>query len=80
MLTAIDYVPDGLIDASAENLHKVLPGPTLIHLRGRKPEPLFVSVLLHGNEFTGLTAIQRILDRYTKSELSRSLSVFIGNV
>jgi succinylglutamate desuccinylase len=80
MLTVIDHVPDGLLGASATNLHRVLPGPTLIHLHGRKPEPLFVSVLLHGNETTGLAAIQRVLGRYTETELPRALSIFVGNV
>jgi len=80
MLTVIDYVPDGFLDASAAGLHQVLPGPTLIHLRGRKREPLFVSVLLHGNEYSGLTAIQNVLGRYATSELPRSLSIFVGNV
>jgi succinylglutamate desuccinylase len=80
MLTVIDYVPDGFLDASAAGLHQILPGPTLIHLHGRKPEPLFVSVLLHGNEYTGLTAIQNILGRYAATELPRALSVFVGNV
>jgi hypothetical protein len=80
MLTVIDYVPDGFLNTSATDLHQVLPGPTLIHLRGRKPEPLFVSVLLHGNEITGLTAIQNVLGRYTDTELPRALSIFVGNV
>ncbi len=80
MLTVIEYIPDGFLDASAASLHQVLAGPTLIHLHGRKPEPLFVSVLLHGNEYTGLTAIQKILGRYSATELPRSLSIFVGNV
>jgi len=80
MLTVIDYVPDGFLDTSATDLHQVLPGPTLIHLLGRKPEPLFVSVLLHGNEITGLAAIQSVLGRYTDTELPRALSIFVGNV
>lgn len=80
MLTVIDYIPDGFLDASAAGLHEILPGPTLIHLNGRKPEPLFVSVLLHGNEYSGLTAIQNVLGRYSVTELPRALSIFVGNV
>lgn len=80
MLTVLDHIPEGFLNASAGGLHQVLPGPTLIHLRGRKAEPLFVSVLLHGNEYSGLKAIQTVLGRYSTSELPRALSVFVGNV
>ena len=80
MLTTLDHIPAGFLEASAGGLHQVLPGPTLIHLPGRKPDPLFVSVLLHGNEYTGLKAIQNVLGRYITSELPRALSIFIGNV
>jgi succinylglutamate desuccinylase len=80
MLTTLDHIPVGFLDASAGGLHQVLPGPTLIHLPGRKPQPLFVSVLLHGNEYTGLKAIQNVLGRYANGELPRALSIFVGNV
>ena len=75
MLNEIDHIPDGFLEASAGGLHQVLPGPTLIHLQGRKPEPLFVSVLLHGNEYTGLKAIQDVIGHYASTELPRALSV-----
>ncbi len=80
MLTTIDHIPPGFLEASAGGLHQVLPGPTLIHLPGRKAEPLFVSVLLHGNEYTGLKAIQDVVGRYAAGELPRALSIFVGNV
>ncbi len=80
MLTLLDHLPDGLLDADARQLAGLLPGPTLIHLPGRRAEPLFVSVLLHGNETTGLTAIQGLLRKYQGRELPRALSIFFGNV
>lgn len=85
MLNIINHIPAGLLDCSARNLHEILTGPTLIHLPGRRPEPLFVSVLLHGNEPTGFQAIQTLLQRYTVGgdkahELPRALSIFVGNV
>ena len=80
MLNILDHIPDGFLQASASNLHQVLPAPTLMHLAGRKPEPLFVSVLLHGNEDTGLKAIQSVISRFAQADLPRSLSVFVGNV
>lgn len=78
MLTILDYVPAGLLEVSARDLHQILPGPALIHLSGRRNPPLFVSILLHGNEDTGLSAVQALLRRNTR--LPRALSLFIGNV
>ena len=80
MLNILDKIPDRLLDLEAKDLHTVLPGPTLIHLEGRRAEPLFVSVLLHGNEDTGWLAVRDLLQKYRNRELPRSLSVFIGNV
>jgi len=80
MLTQYEYLPKGLLDLPASRLWEVLPGPTLIHLPGRHTPPLFVSVLLHGNEDTGWLAAQSVLRKYESAELPRSLSLFIGNV
>ncbi|TCV82345.1 M14 family metallopeptidase [Sulfurirhabdus autotrophica] len=79
-LTELNALPDRFLDMDAANLHKILPGPTLIHLPGRRQEPLFVSILLHGNEDTGLKAIQSVLRGYQNRELPRALSLFVGNV
>lgn len=80
MLTILDHIPDGLLTCTAPELQTILPGPTLIQLPGRRPRPLFVSVLLHGNETTGLAAIQSLLEKYLHVELPRALCIFIGNV
>lgn len=80
MLTLLDHIPDGLLQCQAQELHRILPGPTLIQLPGRRMQPLFVSVLLHGNETTGLSAIQSLLAKYQLQELPRELCIFIGNV
>jgi hypothetical protein len=78
MLTILEHIPPGLLEASAHDLHLILPGPTLIHLEGQRWPPLFVCVLLHGNETTGLQAVQALLQRHR--QLPRALSLFIGNV
>ena len=82
MLRELDYLPEGLLTVDATGLHALLGGPTLIHLPGRRSDPLFVSVLMHGNEITGWQAIQSLLRRYTAAgaaRLPRALSVFVGN-
>ncbi|MGD8999020.1 MAG: M14 family metallopeptidase [Granulosicoccaceae bacterium] len=80
MLHITDTLPEGLLDCRAEQLHEHLSGPTLIHLPGRREQPLFVSVLLHGNEDTGWEAMRALLRDYQHRELPRALSLFIGNV
>lgn len=77
----LDHIPAGLLETPAAGLYQLLPGPTLIHLPGRDPRPLFVSVLQHGNETTGWEAVRRLLkSRYRDNPLPRSLALFIGNV
>ena len=80
LLRQVETLPEAFIDARPQQLVELLGGPTLVHLSGRRERPLFVSVLLHGNETTGLLAIQGLLQRYYDRELPRSLSLFIGNV
>lgn len=80
MLHVYDHLPNGLLDLGPEQLHQRLPGPSLIHLPGRRPAPLFVSVLLHGNEETGWLAAREVLRKYAANGLPRALSLFIGNV
>jgi len=80
MLTILNNIPDNFLNVDATQLHTILTGPTLIHLQGRREQPLFVSTLLHGNETTGFQAIQALLKQYGDKELPRSLSIFIGNI
>jgi len=80
MLKVIDHLPDGLLELEVHQLYRALSGPVLIHLAGRRQQPLFVSLLQHGNESTGWYAIRSLLKKYQTRELPRSLSIFIGNV
>jgi len=86
MLTVLDYLPEGLLEKKAHELHDILTGPTLIHLPGVKSNPLFVSVLLHGNETTGWEALKHyLLENYFFAKklnevLPRAMSIFIGNI
>lgn len=80
MLTEFEAVPSGLLERQANCLYEVLRGPTLVHLDGVHRDPLFVSVLLHGNEDTGWEALRTLLQRYAGRTLPRALSFFVGNV
>ncbi|MCA1779710.1 MAG: M14 family metallopeptidase [Xanthomonadaceae bacterium] len=80
-VTILDHLPAGLLKHPAASLARYLDGPTLIHLPGRKPAPLFVSVLQHGNEISGWDSVRRLLaGRYQRDPLPRSLALFIGNI
>ncbi len=80
-LIELDHLPGGLLETPASGLHRLLDGPTLIHLEGRNPAPLFVTVLQHGNEITGWEAVRRLLkSHYEFDQLPRSLSILVGNV
>lgn len=72
--------PAELLDVPARDLWRHLSGPTLFRLPGRQPQPLFVSVLLHGNEETGWQAIQRVLKAHTAKPLPRAMLLFVGNI
>lgn len=80
MLNEVNSLPDGFLDAGADELLDCLGKPSLIHLPGENPRPLFICTLLHGNETTGLHALQRLLKNWRDRPLPRALSIFIGNV
>jgi len=80
MLNEMNHIPDAFLDARAEDLHDILKTPTLFHLEGSNPQPLFICTLLHGDETTGFYAIQRLLKKYKDKPLPRAISLFIGNI
>jgi succinylglutamate desuccinylase len=80
MLSRLDKLPDGFLDVEGRHLYRLLDGPTLIHLPGTRSDTLFVSIMLHGNEDTGLKAVQALLAHYRGRPLPRRLSLFIGNL
>jgi hypothetical protein len=81
-LHLFDRLPDGFTGIAIEKLGSILPGPSLIRIEGEKGSPLFVSILLHGNETTGFTAMQQLLAGYgaPRRILPRPLLLFVGNV
>ena len=79
LLDQLTRLPEGFLDLTVENILSVLPKPTLIRLEGARREALFVSILLHGNEYSGLIAVQRLLAKYP-GLLPRDMVLFVGNV
>lgn len=79
-LTELDHMPAAVLNARPHQLHQHLPGPTLFSLKGTRSDPLFITVLLHGNEHTGWQAVQQLLSRYQQTTLPRSILLFVGNI
>jgi len=71
--------PKALLTIPPHAIHDLVAEPTLFHINGKHPQPLFISVLLHGNEPTGFLALQKLLNKYQNTPLPRSLSFFLGN-
>jgi len=71
--------PEKLLNINANELYTIFPQPTILHIEGKRNEPLFISILLHGNETTGLNVIQKLLTKYKNTSLPRSISIFFGN-
>ncbi len=79
MIKQQDFFPPELLTTAVESLHSLVPEPTLFHLEGKQKAPLFISVLLHGNETTGFLALQKLLLKHQQQSLPRSLTFFLGN-
>lgn len=82
-LNILYKIPEVFLNISHRELKNVFNKPTLIHLKGEKNPALFISILLHGNEFSGLEIMQEILKKYKSKngyDLPRDLWLFIGNV
>ena len=78
-LKYLTEIPDKLLNIEREEIYDLFPEPTLIHLKGNKPEALFLSTMLHGNEFTSFIVLKKLLNEYSKKNLPRDLIIFIGN-
>lgn len=82
-LNILNELPDAFLDINYRDIKKVFDKPTLIYLKGSKDPALFISIMLHGNEFSGLMIMQEIFKKYKESQgynLPRSIWLFIGNV
>ena len=77
-----DSVPEEFLNVSPERILEVLGQPSLIKVTGTNSQarPLFVSTLLHGDEHSGLIALQRVLARNRNCGIERTLLILVGNV
>ena len=78
-LTRAAGIDPAILDLPAERLHEAFSGPTLIDLSKPDQQPLFVAVLLHGNEISGWDAVRFQLKEQSVAALP-SMYLFIGNI
>ncbi|MCP3687517.1 MAG: peptidase M14 [Gammaproteobacteria bacterium] len=78
-LAILSALPDGFHDFETNQILEYFPTTTLIEIEGNRSPPLFVSILLHGNEYSGLKAVQALLRKY-RNGIPRSLYLLLGNV
>ena len=79
-LDRYDALPGALARTPVRDIRTLFPNPALISLKGRRPDPLFLSLLLHGNETVGYAVLQRLHLWMGRHLLPRSLVIFVGNV
>ena len=78
-ITRLEALPE-LSGIDGRNVRSVFPESTLISLEGRHKQPIFLSVLIHGNETVGWEALKRLQIWLESHPLPRSILIFIGNV
>ncbi|MFT7823673.1 MAG: M14 family metallopeptidase [Sulfurimonas sp.] len=82
-LLVAESVPEAFLSIDHRQIKQIYDSPALVHLKGDREPPLFISILLHGNEFSGLMIMQEVLKKYQSADgftLPRSIWLFIGNV
>jgi len=79
MITQLNKLPEGILDLNADQLHTKIDNHTLIHLPGKIQRPAFISILQHGDEYTGWDALKDYLNNH-QHILPRSLSILFGNI
>jgi len=79
MITQLNSLPNGLLSLNADQLYTKVKNHTLVHLKGKIKRPVFISILQHGDEYTGWDALKDYLNNH-KHVLPRSLSILFGNV
>ncbi len=79
MIKILEDLPRGMLEVEANELHQFIDNHTLAYIKGQIQQPLFISILQHGNETTGWDAIKLLLNRY-QDQLPRSIYLLFGNV
>lgn len=74
-------LPPEFLKLSAREVRKAFPEPAIAIVEGAAGyRPLLVSILLHGNETSGMSVAQAVCRKALASERARPLWLLVGNV
>lgn len=76
-LKYFNKIPDGFINCHSVDLHDLLGGPSIIEFGDSSKPSVFISILLHGNEYSGLLGVQEFLK--STNNYNCHFVLFIGN-
>ncbi len=79
-LDLLDHFPDELLDVPATALWRHLRGPSLFHIAGRQPDPLFVTVSAARQRAYRLAGDAAGPAKSQGPSLPRSLLLFVANI
>ncbi len=79
MIKQLNSLPDGLLELTADKLYTKIDNHTLVHLNGKVQRPIFISILQHGDEYTGWDALKDYLNNH-QHQLPRSMTILFGNI
>ncbi|MCF6318740.1 MAG: M14 family metallopeptidase [Proteobacteria bacterium] len=79
MIKQLDSLPAGLLELTANKLYTKIKNHTLVHLKGKIEQPIFISILQHGDEYTGWDALKDYLNNHQR-QLPRSMTILFGNI
>lgn len=79
MIKQLDSLPAGLLELTADKLYTKIDNHTLVHLKGKIERPIFISILQHGDEYTGWDALKDYLNNHQR-QLPRSMTILFGNI
>ncbi len=79
MIKQLNSLPDGLLELTADKLYTKIDNHTLVHLNGKIQRPIFISILQHGDEYTGWDALKDYLNNH-QHQLPRSMTILFGNI
>lgn len=77
----VHFNPKDLLKYEIRELHKAFGCATvLLHIPGKIKPPLFISTLLHGNEWTGFHALQEFIRKNDQNFFPRETYILLGNL
>ncbi len=79
-LKVLPEIPQMPQTTPLDQITHYFPQPCLFEVPGSTEETVFLSFLLHGNEFTSFEVLKKLVNKYKKDTPEKSLIFLVGNV